>query len=136
MDYHFDPQMAEDALRNGYDRAKRLLQDPDQLEKLLQQLEQKLKTIPVVGDKLAYVPVMISMVRSYICKEYTDVQLPTILAIVSTLIYILTPIDLIPDAIPVIGYLDDLAVIAACWALVGSDVEAYILWREEHGNVQ
>ena len=87
-------------------------------------------------DKLAYVPVMISMVRSYICKEYTDVPPVTIVAVVSTLIYILTPIDLIPDAIPVIGYLDDLAVIAACWALVGSDVEAYIAWRQANGKVQ
>ncbi len=47
-------------------------------------------------------------------KEYTEVPLGTILGIVSALIYILSPIDLIPDRIPGAGHLDDAAVLLIC----------------------
>ena len=42
-----------------------------------------------------------------------------------TIAYALSPIDLIPDFIPVVGYLDDAAVLAACMAFVHSDVQRY-----------
>lgn len=42
-------------------------------------LEKKLKTIPMAGSSLAYVPMMISMVRMFIKKEYTDTPVTSIL---------------------------------------------------------
>ena len=48
------------------------------------------------------------------------------------LIYFVSPIDIIPDSIPAIGYFDDAAVVAACWKLVESDIEEYEKWREEN----
>ena len=43
--------------------------------------------VPGLGDTLAIVPTMISLVRSYTKKEYTEIPLGTIIAIVSALIY-------------------------------------------------
>ena len=43
----------------------------------------------------------------------------------------INPFDIIPDIIPVIGYLDDAAVIAACLAMVRQDLHNYWKWREE-----
>ena len=40
-----------------------------------------------------------------------------------------------PDSIPVLGYFDDAAVVAACWKLVDTDVEEYIKWREKNNKV-
>ena len=50
------------------------------------------------------------------------------------LIYFVSPIDIIPDSIPAIGYFDDAAVVAACWKLVESDIEEYEKWRVENIN--
>lgn len=63
-------------------------------------------------------------------KEYSDVPIGTIIAIMGALIHFVSPIDIIPDSIPVIGYFDDAAVVAACWKLVESDVEEYQKWRK------
>lgn len=38
--------------------------------------------------------------------------------IIVDLLYVLSPLDLIPDFIPIIGYIDDAMVVAACLALV------------------
>ena len=45
------------------------------------------------------------------------------LPIVSTLIYIISPFDILPDTIPVVGYIDDIAILS--WALksINPDLE-------------
>ncbi|WP_295291453.1 YkvA family protein [uncultured Catenibacterium sp.] len=135
MEKNLDDKTALAELKKGYGKAKTLLDDVDELERFLQRLEKKLKTIPVAGDKLAVLPIMISLVRNYIKKEYTDVPIGTVIAIVSALIYVLSPADFIPDSIPGIGYLDDAAVVTACWKLVKSDIEEYKRWRQVNGKV-
>ena len=74
------------------------------------------------------------MVRSYIQKEYTEAPYGSMLAIVAMLIYIISPIDLMPDSIPVLGQLDDVAVIALFWPLIETDVRDYVQWRDENNK--
>ena len=45
--------------------------------------------------------------------------------IVGALIYFISPIDLIPDFIPIIGYLDDLGVIMAAVKFLGKELIPY-----------
>ncbi len=45
--------------------------------------------------------------------------------VVAALIYFISPIDAIPDMIPLVGYLDDLGVIAATLKFLGSEIKAY-----------
>ncbi len=123
------------ALHGGYDKAERMMQDTDKTERFLQRLEKKLTLIPVVGRKLSEVPVFISLVRSYINKEYTEIPLGTVIAILSALIYLFSPIDIVIDGVPLLGYLDDVAVTAICWNLVSSDVKEYMIWRASKGRL-
>lgn len=134
MENIFDEQRALAELEKGYDEAKKLLEDEDKTERFLQRLEKKLKAVPLAGEKLSYLPVMASLVRSFIKKEYTDIPIGSIIAIISTLTYFLSPVDVMPDAIPAIGYLDDAFVVAACWRLVESDVSEYLRWRDENNK--
>ena len=128
-------EKAMEELKKGYPKAEELLKDQEKTEEFLRKLEKKLKLIPKVGDTLAYAPIMVSFVRSYINKEYREVPMGTIVAIVSALIYVLAPIDLISDAIPGIGYIDDAFVIGACLKLVKSDIDEYQVWRENKDKV-
>ena len=130
----FAERRAEEELKKGFAEAETLLKDEDKLERMLQRLEIKLKSIPKIGGHLASVPTMISLVRSYMIKEYPDLPIGTVVAVVSALAYFVSPIDLIPDTIPGIGHLDDALVIAACLQLVNSDIEEYVKWREENGK--
>ena len=124
-----------DAFKKKFDEAKELLNDTERVESLLQKLEKKLETLPVIGEGLAVVPVMASLVRNYIRKEYTDIPVGSVIAIIAAFLYLISPIDLIPDVAGPIGYVDDALVVAACWKLVGSDVKKYEKWRDEHLNM-
>lgn len=112
--------------------AEDILKDEDKMERFLQKLEQKLKTVPVAGNTLAYIPLMMSLVRNYVKKEYTEVPLTSMIAIVVALLYFLSPIDLIPDSVPGAGYIDDAVVVSGCLALVRTDLEDYRIWRKEN----
>ncbi len=113
--------------------AARILADQDETDRLLRQLEQKLKLIPGVGEKLAMVPVFIMLIKQFVKKEYTNIPLGTVLAIVCAMLYMVSSVDLIPDFIPLLGFADDIAVMAACWKLVESDVKEYMAWRKKNG---
>jgi len=135
MENSFDEKKALNELEKGYESAEKLLGDRDALERLLQRLEKKLRELPLAGNELASIPVLASLIRSYIKKEYTDIPIGSIIAIISALIYFVSLVDLIPDFIPVIGHVDDAAVIAICLKLVETDVEEYIIWRKANGKV-
>lgn len=134
MENSFDDKKAQEELKKGYESAEKLLNNQDAIERFLQRLEKKLKVIPLAGDILANITIMVSLVRSFIKKEYRDIPIGSIIAITSALIYFVSPIDILPDSIPVLGYIDDAAVIGVCWKLVGSDVEEYVKWRKDNGK--
>jgi uncharacterized membrane protein YkvA (DUF1232 family) len=95
----------------------------------------------VIGKKLASgsafarlledAKLLLSLVRDYWNKEYRSVPYWVIAAAAFALLYVLTPVDLIPDAIPVIGLLDDAAVVSACLAMVRQELAKYAEWKRE-----
>ena len=126
----FDENQAQNELKKGYKKAEILLHDENKLEIFLQKIENKLTIVPIVGNALSYIPVMISMIRSYVRKEYTEIPIGSIISMISALIYFVSPVDIIPDFLHVVGYLDDAAVVAACIKLVKSDIDDYKQWRK------
>ena len=125
-----DEKIVIQQLDKNKGEAEKLLQDRDKMEHFLARLETKLSLIPVVGNYLSDIPVLISLVRAYVDKTYVEIPIGSILAIISALIYFLSPIDLIPDIIPGLGYLDDVAVLGVAFKLVHDDVAEYKKWRD------
>ncbi|UJF28729.1 DUF1232 domain-containing protein [Kaistella sp. 97-N-M2] len=75
------------------------------------------------------IPVMVRMVRSIMSKggykpEFKNVVLPALV-----LIYLVSPLDIIPDWIPVIGVLDDLALLAFAMPMLISEAEKFVAWE-------
>ena len=126
----FSAEKAKEILDSGLAKAEEMLKDTSKIDAVLVTLEEKLKTIPTVGNSLANVPLMISMVKSYITKEYTLVSPKVIASIVSSFLYLITNKDLIPDNIPVVGHIDDIAVIALALKFVEPELKAYSEWRD------
>jgi len=127
---------AKKQLEKGKKKAEKLLKDEDKLEKLLQKMEKKLNVLPIVGNSFSLVPAMISLVRSYVKKEYTEIPLGSILGIISAIIYIVSPIDLVPDVVAGAGHLDDAAVLLLCLkAGAQDDINEYQKWREKNNKI-
>lgn len=68
------------------------------------------------------------MITDYIKGNY-KVDWKTIAVITGAIIYFLAPLDLIPDFIPIVGYLDDLTVIKIALNMVKKDFDIYKTWK-------
>ena len=122
-------EVVSELLDSNKAEAEVLIEDVDKMEAFLERLEKKLALVPAVGEYLTDIPVLISMVRSYISKEYTEIPVGTIIGVVAALLYFVSPVDAIADAIPVVGYLDDIAVIAFVIKMIHDDLEDYRTWK-------
>jgi len=103
------------------------------LESLLarqQAVEQKIRNSGRLNRFGTDVKLMFSLLRDYWRGDYRAVPWKSIAAMAGALIYVLNPIDLIPDIIFGFGFLDDAGVVALCLKLVESDLHRYAAWKE------
>jgi uncharacterized membrane protein YkvA (DUF1232 family) len=75
------------------------------------------------------IPVMIRMVKSIMSKngykpEFKNVILPALV-----LVYLISPLDFIPDWIPVIGVFDDIALLAFAMPMLIAEAEKFVAWE-------
>lgn len=73
--------------------------------------------------------IMFAMLKDVKKGNYPNVPWFTIASIVGALLYILNPFDLVPDFIPGIGYIDDLAVLSISMGWIETDLHKYLDWR-------
>lgn len=72
---------------------------------------------------------IISMIKDWVLGKYKETPFATIASLSGVLIYILTPLDLIADFIPILGYMDDAALLGLAIKLAAKDIEKYREWK-------
>jgi uncharacterized membrane protein YkvA (DUF1232 family) len=78
--------------------------------------------------------VMFMMIKDYRKGIYKDVPWFTIAAITAALLYVFIPIDLIPDFIPGLGFIDDLTMISFVTGWIESDLHRYLDWKLKNNS--
>ena len=135
----FTEEELKNALFSNKSKAEVILNDINKWTEFKEKFEaflHKAYDIPVLGAVIDDIISMYQLVESYKKKEYTDIPVTTIFSILAALIYLLNPFDLIPDFIPIFGYLDDFAVVTLVLRLgVRHDLEKYKSWQEEMRNL-
>ncbi|QSP95770.1 DUF1232 domain-containing protein [Marinobacter salinisoli] len=105
----------------------------DDLEVLLDRqktIEEKVKNSGRLERFGTDIRLMFSMIRDYWYGNYRSVPWKTIAAVAGALLYVLNPLDVIPDLVFGVGFLDDAGVVALCLKLFESDLHAYAAWKE------
>ncbi|MFZ0391861.1 MAG: YkvA family protein [Calditrichia bacterium] len=112
------------------DAAGRLLNEQDKLrvtvEKTMAKVEKEKNKIHNFMDNII---ILIQMIKSYLNREYTNLPWKSLLYSVAAVLYFLTPLDVIPDFIPALGFLDDATVIAFVVNSIKEDLDQYRQFR-------
>ena len=108
------------------DKARLYALNPQKLKLLLPQLGKYLSK-----NGLSSAKDTLLLMKNYLFDistgKYKDYDLKKLIVIVGAIIYVITPIDLLPDFIPP-GFIDDLSIVA--WALkeASAELEKYKTW--------
>lgn len=116
-------------------RAFKYLRRPDRALQLMNKAIWKLSKKENVLDQLKEeFFLLIQLVKDWGTGRYTHVSKKTISMSIVAIIYFLTPVDLIPDFIFGIGFIDDASVIGYVIQAIRSDIKQYKIWIDQNEN--
>lgn len=75
-----------------------------------------------------YLALFFSMLADSFNRKY-PVPKKTVLVMTFSLLYLISPVDLLPDIVPLLGFADDIALIAFASSLIKSDLKNYRAWK-------
>ena len=120
----------ETELNESVGKAKSILNDPQKIKELLDKaLARADKAQGPLKDIWVEIQLMFGLVRDWVKGEYRQVPTRSILAILGGLIYLVTPIDAIPDWLILIGFGDDAVVLGLVVKQVRQDLQKYGEWK-------
>jgi curved DNA-binding protein CbpA len=117
--------------RKNYDRILRFTRGKDYSEFINDDaIRTKIKkAYPALKKVLENVRELYALFKAAVKGEY-KLHPASVAMIGGGLLYFILPADLIPDVIPLVGYLDDLAVLTTIMNALKGEINAYRSWRE------
>lgn len=117
------------------DKARRLIGEPERLQALLRAAADKAAVyrgrLGAVRDDLG---LMLRMLRAWARDGYRAVPWRTLAAVAAAVVYFVNPVDLIPDWVQGVGFLDDAAVISLVARAVREDLNRFQIWEAGQGD--
>ena len=116
--------------KRAIDRARRIADDPARLREIAERANRSsaLRT-GSFGAVLEDFRALIRLVVAYARGLYRQIPLERLAIVVAGLIYVVSPLDVIPDFIPGLGVLDDAAVISWVIRAVRDELDAFREWE-------
>lgn len=134
MNDKFDEDKLKQQFEKMKHKAEEVMDDPDQVKKVAESAWDKAKELKKpLAQVWQQLKSMIRLIRAWISGEYKDVPTTSVIAIIAGLMYLLSPVDLIPDFIPVLGYLDDIFVLGVVFTQVAKDIHNFEAWEADGG---
>lgn len=124
-------------LEEGYkkfeSKAKEYIKKPEKTDVLLKDAGKKADdhkgSLAEIWDNLQ---LLFDLVGAWRRGEYRKIPTKSIVTIIASIIYFVSPIDLIPDFLIGLGIVDDAAVIAFVLKQISADLERFRIWKESH----
>ena len=117
--------------RKATAEAESYVNNPERLQELLVSAREKINHIPrgPFAETWPYLMAMIRLLRAYHHGEYQDVSPPNLLVVVAAMIYFVSPFDVIPDSVPILGNIDDAMVVRLALESVQGDLDTFMAWE-------
>ena len=119
------------AFRRAVMDAEAYARDPQRLRQLVEDAVGKINVIPrgPFADTWPYLMAMIRLIRAYHRAEYRDLTEENLRTVLAAIIYFVSPFDVIPDYVPIIGHIDDAVVISLALRSVRADLDTFMAWE-------
>lgn len=112
-------------------RAERLLRDPEAAERLADDAEEKIakKRSKKLTEVIHDVRALIRLIRAYAAGDYRAIKWESMVLVVAGIVYLVSPLDLIPDFLPG-GLADDAVIVAFVVGMVHEELVDFREWEQ------
>lgn len=117
------------------EKAKEIIDNPEKVSTVLEKaiaLCDDLSYLRFIGKYFVEASVICNMLNDYICKRYTKIPTATVITLLASVLYFVSPIDIIPDFIPLVGHMDDMIVFGFVRDAAKADINKYKKWKKEN----
>ncbi len=118
------------------DQAKAYINQPKKTNSMLRRALDKINNNSSLSVVFSPVRLFVDMVRAYQAGEYRNISRTTILKVIGALIYLVSPIDLVPDFVLGFGFADDIAIILFVTKTVFEELTRFSDWQDEQQKAQ
>lgn len=127
----------KEKFESGYKKfeslAKEYTESPEKTANLLKKTTKKAKrnkaSLAKVWDNFQ---LLIDLLKSWSKGEYKNISKRSIVFIIASILYFVSPIDIIPDFIIGLGIVDDAAVIGFALKQLSGELEKYRGWKQQN----
>jgi len=115
----------------SHERAEVYAKDRKMLQGLVSEATEKVSTLDkrVFKENWVYLLAMLRLLNAYATKRYQEIPAENLLSIIGAVAYFVSPMDLIPDFVAGIGYLDDALIVRAVQRQVKTDLDRFMEWE-------
>jgi len=122
------------AIDRAKNRASLYAEDPVRAAELVDQAIRKADRLKGKKGPLAdlwnYLAAMFRLIREWAAGRYREMPWQSLVLAIASVIYFVSPADLIPDFIPVVSHIDDAGVIALMVAAIRGDLDNFLAWEK------
>jgi uncharacterized membrane protein YkvA (DUF1232 family) len=115
---------------NARARAQKMLDDPEALKRVADESYRSgaSRSGPFAGVMDDF-KTLVRLVVAYARGNYREIPPDSLALVVAGLLYVVSPLDLLPDALPVVGFMDDAVVIGWVIKSVRHELDAFRAWE-------
>lgn len=123
----------EEGYKKFEKKAKEYVKRPEKTEILIKdatkKADDKKGSLTEIWDNLQ---LLFELVSAWRKGEYRKIPTASIVTIIASIIYFVSPIDLMPDFLVGLGIVDDAAVIGFVLKQITADLEKFKIWKENN----
>jgi uncharacterized membrane protein YkvA (DUF1232 family) len=125
------PALRTEAFTRALSDAKACVGDPESLRALFNEAARKAAAVPrkPFKENWAYLQTMLRLIRAHYRGEYREVSEDALIWIIAALKYLVDPLDLIPDKIPFLGFIDDASVVEVVKDKTRRTLDDFMKWE-------
>lgn len=123
----------EESYKKYESKAHEYFNDKERAEDLLNKAKQKAENNEIpLKEIIEKLQLLFEVLQAWYKGTYNEMPKGSIIMIIASILYFVSFIDLIPDFIPVIGYIDDAAIIAFAIKRLTADLEKFKVCKESN----
>ncbi len=114
-------------------KAGEILKSQPRLKNLIAKASDKARDFKIENIKTSgfveRINLFLRLVRAYAKGDYREIEWKHLVLVVAALIYFVTPLDLIPDFIPISGFIDDFTILVWVYNKIQFEIDKFKIWE-------